>query len=300
MNKNVVFSEVEQQVEKLKEQGLIFSDEEFAKRELQLYGYSNLIKSYREPYLLAIDGKKIYRSGATFEQIRSLYLFDKNLRNAVMAAMLDLEEHVKETVADVVSKSFGVHQDSYLNFENYRDKKKRKYRFTLSGILQTIRKSLDTGKAPVFHYIQKYHTVPPWILFKNVYFSTVVNFVDLFKPSEKMEMVSKLYNFSNLNVGIEDGSFLMMDTLFVCIEYRNLAAHGGRIYNYRHEKRVRFTEEQEKLPLYGFSQFLLLLSMMKYKMPYKHLERVLLQQLTRHCNDFPEDFEYLKRVLDID
>lgn len=30
--------------------------------------------------------------------------------------MLDLEEHVKEAVADVVARSFGVHQDQYLLF----------------------------------------------------------------------------------------------------------------------------------------------------------------------------------------
>ena len=33
----------------------------------------NLIKNYRDPYIVNSDGKKIYRSGVTFEQICSLF-----------------------------------------------------------------------------------------------------------------------------------------------------------------------------------------------------------------------------------
>ena len=100
-----------------------------AKDALSLYGYSNLIKSYRDPYTIIVDGKKMYRSGVSFNQLVSLYLLDKNLRNSVMAAMIDLEEHIKEAAADVVAHSFGTHPNDYLNFRNYSNKRKRKYRF---------------------------------------------------------------------------------------------------------------------------------------------------------------------------
>lgn len=56
--------------------------------------------------------------------MNSLYLLDKNLRNAVIASMLDLEEHIKEAAADVVAKSFGTHPDKYLNYRNYANKRK--------------------------------------------------------------------------------------------------------------------------------------------------------------------------------
>ena len=86
----ILYATAEEQIEKLKRQGLIVDDSAFAKAELELYGYSNLIKSYRDPYTIVSEGKKIYRSGITFEQFWSLYILDKNLRNAVMASMLDL------------------------------------------------------------------------------------------------------------------------------------------------------------------------------------------------------------------
>lgn len=147
-NNEIVYTTVDEQIEKLKKQHLIIQDEDFAKSQLKLYGYFNLIKNYREPYIVNIDNKKVYRSGVTFEQICSLYILDKNLRNAVMASMLDLEEHVKAITADIIGNSFGIHQDQYLQFKNYRDKKRRKSRFSLSGILQKMRDAMDTDKNP--------------------------------------------------------------------------------------------------------------------------------------------------------
>ena len=105
---NIPYSSVQDQIEKLKAKNLIIPDEDFAADALSLYGYSNLIKSYQDPYVYTDEhGNKVFRSGIAFHQIYSLYLLDKNLRNSVMAAMLALEECFKEAAADVVGQRFG-------------------------------------------------------------------------------------------------------------------------------------------------------------------------------------------------
>ena len=77
MDKDTIFyATVDEQIEKLKKQGLIINSLDFARSELALYGYSNLIKSYRDPYTIMSEGSKRYRSGVTFEQIQSLYILD--------------------------------------------------------------------------------------------------------------------------------------------------------------------------------------------------------------------------------
>ena len=43
---DIEYSTVEQQLEKLKSQGLIILDDSFATSQLKYYGYSNLIKSH--------------------------------------------------------------------------------------------------------------------------------------------------------------------------------------------------------------------------------------------------------------
>ena len=302
-NDEIIYTTVEQQIEKLKSQHLIIPDENFAKSTLQLYGYFNLIKSYREPYTINQDGKEIYRSGVTFNQIYSLYMLDKNLRNAVIAAMLDLEEHIKAITADVIGRSFGVHQDDYLQFRNYRDKKRRKERFSLSGILEIMRKEINTGKDPILHYRECHGIIPPWILLKNVYFSTIVNFISLLKVKEQEQVASTLYDAPNLDVPLNELRQLMMDTLFICLEYRNLAAHGGRTYNYTCNSRFQIPKSliTRWIPenIRGFSKLLLLLNTLNYQSPFIHLSEMLNAEVNRHCNLFPQDVTYLGQVLNI-
>ena len=198
MDSQITYSKTDEQIEKLKSQGLIIDDPVYAKKQLEIYGYSNLIKSYRDPYIVMLDDKKVYRSGVTFEQICSLFILDKSLRNAVMAAMSDLEERLREAAADVIADSFGVNQSDYLQFRNYQNRRTKQKRFSLAEILRTMEKTSQSDKDPIHHYSQKYGNVPPWILFKGIYFGTLVNYISLFKPHEKLMMVQKLYDIENL------------------------------------------------------------------------------------------------------
>lgn len=301
MGKTINYSTVEQQIEKLKKQQLKIEDEGQAKKSLTLYGYSNLIKSYREPYIVTSNQGLTYRSDVSFDQLKSLYMLDKNIRNAVMASMQDLEEHIKEVAADVVAQSFGTHQSQYLQYSNYRNKKKRKKRFTLKEILGVMNNTLNTDKEPIHHYYSTYGMVPPWILFKSVYFSTIINYIDLFKIDQQKKMASILYG-TRLNLSEEALCKLMMDSLFICIDYRNLSAHGARIYNYDSPRRIRVTEifgnkDNEKYK--NLSKLLFVLSMFEYQNPFIRLDRALNNELTRHCLKYPQDITYLSNILNV-
>ena len=74
MKKNIPYTNSNYQLQKLKDNNLIVEDDRFASEMLSMNGYSNLIKSYRDPYILISEGKKTYRTGVTFNQIFSLYL----------------------------------------------------------------------------------------------------------------------------------------------------------------------------------------------------------------------------------
>lgn len=299
---DIVYTTPEQQIEKLKSHHLAIADEEFAKVALNVYGYSNLIKSYRDPYVITSNNQKNYRSGISFEQLYSLYILDKNLRNAVMASMLDLEEHIKEATASIVANSFGVHQNDYLKYSNYRNKRKSKPRFRLSGILDTMNKTLDTDKDPIHHYNTEHGIVPPWILFKSIYFSTIVNFIDLLKVPEQEALAKKLYDVESLDLPLSSIRKLMMDTFYICLEYRNIAAHGGRTYNYICKNQLRTDEifgASAQIQIVGFSQLLFLLDMLKYSDPYLDLKSKLDKEVNRHCNFFPQDVTYLGQILNM-
>ena len=299
----IEFSTIEEQIEKLKSQHLLIEDEQKAYDSLSLFGYSNLIKSYREPYVITTDTGKIYRSGVTFDQLCSLYMLDKNLRNGVMAAMQDLEEHIKELSATVIASSFGTHQDEYLQYRHYRNKRKRIDRFTLSGILKTMRKALDTDKDPIHHYNEEHGIVPPWILFKSIYFSTIINFIDQFKIAEQNKLIHKLYDTDSISLEEPNLRMLMMDTLYICLGYRNMAAHGSRIYNYNCPNALRIPEifgNSFSLKISGFGQLLFVLSLLNYQSPFIGLQDILNEEVNRHCSNYPQDVTYLGQILNLD
>ena len=301
MKETIPYTNLKTQIEKLKDNNLFIEDDAFAAEMLSMNGYSNLIKSYRDPYILLADGKKTYRTGVTFKQIFSLYLLDKNLRSSVMAAMLDLEEHVKECTANVIAHSFGTDPDEYLKFSNYRDRN-HSGPFSLSKILDKLKRTLHTDKYPIKHYMDKYGTVPPWILFKSAYLSTIVNLIKLMKPQEQEQLAEQLYE--NLPLSPSQKRMLMVDTLFVCLEYRNLVAHGGRTYNYNSTCKVRwdqiFDDDNASETPHGFCQLLMLLQLFHYQKPFETLSNTLSVETNRHCINYPADVTYLGQVLNID
>ena len=95
----------------------------------------------------------------------------------------------------------------------------------------------------------------------------------------------------------------MMDTLYICLDYRNIAAHGGRIYNYNSNRRLRLNEifgNADDYNLNGFSTLLFLLNLFSYKSPLDHLESSLQAEINRHCHSFPQDATYLGQIMNVD
>ena len=301
MGDAINYSTVEYQIQKLKSQNLIISDNVSLSHALSLYGYSNLIKSYRDPYIVRSDHGIRYRDGIDSKQIVSLYLLDKNLRNAVIAAMLDLEEHIKEASADVIASKYGTNPHNYLQFKNYANKRKRNPRFSLSSILNTLNKALYSDKDPIKYCRENHGSVPPWILFKGVYLSTIVNLVDQLKPNDQIALACKIYPDHFKTVGNMIMRQFMCDTLSLSLEYRNLSAHGGRIYNYSSNTAIRHKKiiAPNAYINNGFSQLLFVLSKLSYNSPHKILITALNKELSRHCSLYPQDITYLGQTLNV-
>lgn len=301
----ILFSDINSQIKKLKQQKLIIRDENTAKSMLETFGYSNLIKSYRAPYVINTGNKKKYKPDVSFEQVASLYFLDKDLRNTVMSAMQDFEEHLKECIAYVLAQNYGTDPQNYLKYSNFRDRKKvTNPKFNLKNILDTIKGKLNTDKDPIKHYSDKYGIVPPWILFKSVYFSTIVNFVRYLKRPQKIELVNKLYDLRKLGLSEDQGIKLMQDTLFLCLDYRNYSAHGGRIYNYISDSKIRtneiFSSQNKNLPSESnLGMLLRVLNLLKYKNPFDRLSSSLNYEINRHCSSFPQDKDYLAEIFDV-
>lgn len=305
----IKYTTVDEQIEKLLSRGLEINDLCSAREKLTQYGYYNIINSYKKPYLIIKNNHKHFKKGTSFDQLFSLFIFDHNLRNAILSAMLALEEHTKALAAEVLSSSFGTNEEDYLQWKNFRDRRVTHKRFGLDNTLKDLRKALSSEKDPIKYYRNNYGFVPPWILFKGVYFSTMVNFVRLFKEPQKNHLIRLFYNCSDELFQNSDIKTLLFNTLSLCLEYRNLAAHGGRVYNYIPNATVKLQHPDTLLPLaedihelietQGLPLLLNTLSLLSYKEPFEIIDRTLHEELNRHLTLYEKDVDILGETLNL-
>ena len=313
MKKEIESSSIPSQIEKLIEKGLRIDDKKEASTIIEVYGYYNVINSYKEPYTFINDkGVRQFYPNISFDQIFSLFQFDHRLRNAIMVAMIDLEEHLRATAADVISTAFGTNVENYLNRRNYQNRKIKDPRFRLDRILCSMKKTAKTNNDnPISYYRNKYGTVPPWILFKGIFFSTLVNYIRLFKNTEKDAMIYKVFGIRDelpLPEGVKN---LFTSTLFLFLDYRNLTAHGGRVYNYTPKSPI-FLNPSDLVDLEkfiqnpravvhtpGLEQLLLSLQLYRYKSPFNTVVNTLNSELNRHCSSFPDDIDFIQKITGI-
>lgn len=296
MGNDFRYTTPEQQIQKLKSQHLLFEDEAMAKQNLKIYGYYNIINGYRDPYIIRDYGEKKYSSDVTFEQIFALFEFDHHIRDAVLLAMIDFEEHLKATVADIIAEDFGSDYHEYLKRNNYRDRRVSDPRFSRNRILAGMVKTAEHSYTqPIRYYRETHGAIPPWILLKGVYFGTLVNYIKFFKAKQRNKLIYALYGSAVSEDRIDFLKELLSDTLFTCLEYRNLAAHEGRIYNYIPDSSIRALADSDIKK--GLPQLVSVLSALDYQQPFLILENTLSKALNQYCHAYPNDIERLERAI---
>ena len=92
---------IDEQVENLKNNGLIVDDEEYAKRILNDISYFRLVKAY-SLNLKPKNGN--YDKKTTFREIVDLYLFNANLRQIIFPEIEKIEVNVRCRIANYFSE----------------------------------------------------------------------------------------------------------------------------------------------------------------------------------------------------
>ncbi len=311
MTGEMKYTTIEQQIAALESKGLIFDNRKIAEVVLQRYGYYSIINSYKEPYQVRTDGIKNISEGrgTTFEQIYSIFLLDHNLRNSIMAAMLELEECLRAATADVLAESFGVKHSDYLKFRNFRDRYCANPKFTLNAILGTLHNNTCSDKDPIKYYREHHGIIPPWILLKGTYFSTLINLIKYLKKNEKQKLMRIVLDVPESTEISDDLTTLFQTVLFMCLDYRNAAAHGGRIYNLesKYIAAINITENvvsafpvlENAKTLTGIHLLIVLISVFKDKQSNRIISKALNEQVNRHLQKYSNDIDILSDCIGI-
>ena len=230
------FKTLDEQIEILKGKGLIINNVEFAKDVLLRENYF-FLNGYRYPFVKSRN-EKIYIGSTTFEELYSLFLFDRKLRNLLFKNILIIENNLKSIISYQLSKKYGYREKEYLdprNFDDSRDKK-RQVKDLISKMKRQIKNNAPVHSATK-HYLENYGYIPLWVLVKVLSFGVVSELFDILKKEDR-DAILDIY-------GIDFKSFSIY--ISILANYRNLCAHEDIVYENRTQKYIDGTKYHELL-----------------------------------------------------
>ncbi|MBM7319763.1 Abi family protein [Streptococcus suis] len=230
------FSDIEEQLRILQEdKKLLIQDMDNAIFALKNCGYYEIVNGYKIFLLDSNEEDEVFKKGETFEHLASLYNLDKELRNYVMQTTLEIESSLKTALAYTIAEDFGVYEIDYLNRTNYVKGKWQKHHqnYQRDHLLDMLKDIAANRKVePLISYRVKHGHIPPWILFKEATFGNFVNLFKVLKGPQKNKVIAHCIGL-DINLLTEDDKRLFGEMLDLVLAFRNRAAHGGRIFNYK-------------------------------------------------------------------
>ena len=290
------YTTTEEQIKKLTKQGLIINDYDYATNTLDFHGYYNVINGYREPFICKTNSTKNYVDNTYFEDIVELFKFDNTLRSIISSSMQCFEGHFKTVLANLIAKHYGVDHNKYLDKKNYKDRRSSEH-YSLTKTLNKLKNLLNSDSClPVKYYKKHLTCVPPWVLFKAATFGQVVNLTRYLKSNVKTELISQLFDSDFINNSCSNPKEYLSDSLKLCLKYRNLSAHGSRIYNYNFN-----TDNPTPMHEAGFkssgglSLLFKVFSTLKYTGPCELLSYEVLPLIIQFTQDNPKLSELIQK-----
>lgn len=245
------FCTFEQQVQCLIDKHhLTVNNPKYAAQILEDIPYYDLINGYKE-YMMTDD---IFHDNVSFEFLHAFYLFDRDFQNLLFKQSVLVENSFKNKIAYVLADHFGVHQDSYLAKKNFYLKKRNLHYLGPGGIYDAIRKvyadpepiskiNPNTGMTeqivskksiplPTRYYKKHHNHIPPWILLRNVSFSTAINLFSLMRPPEARAVISFFFPEPSEDFPYTAQVAYTLAGMNLIRKFRNTIAHDLKFVSY--------------------------------------------------------------------
>ena len=233
-----IFKTLDEQVNILRNKNLIIDDEEYVKNILLRENYF-FISGYRYPFMRS-NVDKHFLDGVTFEEMYSLFLFDRAIRNVFFKYLLVIENNLKSIFSYQLSKKYGYKEKYYLRSKNFtNDKNKQKQ---VNDLIKKMKRQIrinGSQHTATAHYMSNYGYVPLWILVKVLSFGIVGELFSIMKYDDQVN-ICKIYN-----IPLDEFS----NYLPILSNYRNLCAHEDILYENRTQKKIKGTKFHELLGL---------------------------------------------------
>ena len=232
MEKN--FKTIDEQVQILKDKGLIIEDELDTKDILLRENYF-FIMGYRHVFMVSKKENK-FIPGTSFNELYSLFTFDRNFRTIIFKNVLVIENQLKSVISYQLSKKYGYREKEYLNPKNFTQdhSKSRRVRDLIDKMKRQIRINATSHNATM-HYISNYGYIPLWVLVKVLSFGIVCELYTILKREDQLE-IAEIFNTT---------PDVLQDILIILSNYRNLCAHEDIVFEHKTERVIPDTKYHE-------------------------------------------------------
>nr|MBP3259128.1 Abi family protein [Bacilli bacterium] len=222
-----VFKNLNEQIEILKNRGLVIQNETVAKNILLRENYF-FINGYR--HLFAKEaGTDTFLDGTTFDELYATFSFDRKIRNIFFRYILVVENNIKSIISYQLSKKYGYKEKEYLNPDNFNQDplRRRQVNDVINKMKRQIRVNGDKHTATM-HYLSKYGYIPMWILVKVLSFGIVSELYAILRY-EDQRAIADVYRTT---------PDILSLYLSIVANFRNLCAHEEILYDYRTQRSI--------------------------------------------------------------
>ena len=232
------FKTFNQQLSILRKKGMTVPKNGAPKRFLEQENYYNVINGYKDLFLLKdknghVVSPEKYLPNTHFNELKSLFLFDRELRLLFLKYLLIFENSFKTTLSHEFTKKYPK-ENSYLDIANYRSDDPKSVLKQISILTKTIHDNVSLNGA-VKHYIEKHGAVPLWVLVNYLTIGNLSYLYSALKDSEK-NSIAKYYSEKYikqykplLHLRINAKDIKKKKKIFNLV--RNQCAHDERLFN---------------------------------------------------------------------
>lgn len=227
---------IDDQIALLRHRGMVIDDEARARHYLQHISYYRL-RAYWLPFEVpAGNGNHAFRAGTNFEDVLSLYVFDRQLRLLIMDAIERVEVALRANWAHCMAMTYGSH--GYLEQHLYA--RRDRHAKGVTTLTNEFRQSKDTFAE---HYRRKYtnpNLPPVWMAAEIMSFGQLSKWIYNLRHRADRQAIAKPF---------------ALDEKALCSfahhisNVRNICAHHGRLWNKRFTVTMAVPKFPAKLPV---------------------------------------------------
>ncbi len=232
------FKTLDEQIEILQRKGLVIQNVEETKDILLRENYF-FVSGYRMLFMESMTNK-MFLPGTTFEELYSMFQFDRHIRNIIFKNLLIIENNIKSITAYNLSKHYGIREEEYLNPKNFTNEKSR--RKQVDDLLNKMKRQIRINGGQhqaTMHYINKYGYIPFWIVVKILSFGIVSELYQILKPEDQKAIAS--------DFGVTASQLIVYLPLLA--NFRNLCAHEDILFEHKTQRVIEDTKFHELLEI---------------------------------------------------